>query len=123
MAIFRHVSLYLFLALLGFACDRPLPTLEGIDLAQWKNDRNGCGSFRTSVITPLQNQKNKLQGLSEMQIIALLGRADQNELYKRNQKFYYYFLEPGKACGHVAAPRKLSVRFNATGLAKEIEVE
>ena len=58
-----------------------------------------------------------------MQIIDLLGRADQNELYKRNQKFYYYLLEPGKSCGVNMESRKLSVRFNATGRAKEIEVE
>jgi outer membrane protein assembly factor BamE (lipoprotein component of BamABCDE complex) len=58
-----------------------------------------------------------------MQIIALLGRPDQNELYSRNQKFYYYSLEPGKVCGMNSESKRLSVRFNATGRAKEIELE
>ena len=117
------VSLYLFLIVLVCACERPLPTLEGIDLSQWKNDKNGCAGKRAPMIQPLQEQKNKLQGLTEMQIIALLGRPDQNELYSRNQKFYYYSLEPGKACGMNSESKRLSVRFNATGRAKEIELE
>ena len=123
MASSKQLSLYLFLISLVCACERPLPTLEGIDLNQWKNDKNGCLGKRASMIKPLQEQKNKLQGLSEMQIIDLLGRPDQNELYSRNQKFYNYSLEPGKACGVNLDPKKLSVRFNATGRAKEIELE
>jgi len=105
------------------ACERPLPTLEGIDLSQWKNDKNGCHGRRSAMIKPLEEQKKKLQGLTEMQIIALLGRPDQNELYSRNQKFYYYSLEPGKACGQANEAKRLSVRFNATGRAKETEIE
>jgi hypothetical protein len=120
----RSLRLNIFIALslaLG-ACDKPLPQLTGIDLAIWKTDKNGCNGKRADVLKSLQEQKNKLQGLSEMQILELLGRPDQNELYKRNQKFYYYWLEPGKACGQNAESRKLSVRFNAMGLAKEIVV-
>ncbi len=123
MCRFRLLSFCFISAFVLYSCERPLPTLDGIDLNQWKNDKNGCQGNRALMIKPLQAQKNKLQGLTEMQIIALLGRADQNELYKRNQKFYYYLLEPGKACGSTVEGRKLSVRFNATGRAKEIEVE
>lgn len=123
MASSRQLSLCLFLALLVFACERPLPTLEGIDLKEWKNDKNGCHGKRASMIKPLEEQKKKLQGLTEMQIMALLGRPDQNELYSRNQKFYYYSLEPGKACGNAGESKRLSVRFNATGVAKELELE
>ncbi len=69
--------------------------------------------------------------LDEMAIVSLLGNPDQNELYKRNQKFYTYFLQPGPGCAAAnaapgdrdAAPKKLVIRFNAMGLAKEIIVE
>jgi outer membrane protein assembly factor BamE (lipoprotein component of BamABCDE complex) len=105
------------------ACERPLPEMTGIDLKAWKRDKNGCAGDRASVVRPLQEQRNKLQGLSEMQVIELLGRPDQNELYKRNQKFYFYWLEPGKTCGGATDGKRLSVRFNAMGLAKEIAVE
>jgi hypothetical protein len=123
MHIFNQRSLCLLIFLALCACERPLPELHGMDLISWKKDKNGCGGKRTAQIEMLKGQKNKFQGLSEMQIIGLLGRPDQNELYKRNQKFYYYLLEPGKPCGTNIESRKLSVRFNALGLAKEIEVE
>jgi hypothetical protein len=112
-------TLLLFLT----ACTNPLPTLTGIDLTVWKQDKKGCGGKRFEVIQQLKEQKNKLQGLSEMDLVQLLGRPDSQELYKRNQKFYYYLLEPGKACGSSGDAKRLSIRFNATGAAKEIAIE
>jgi len=123
MDAFKQRNLYFLLVLLFCSCERPLPDLRGINLNSWKKDKNGCSGNRAVQIQMLKDQKNKFQGLSEMQIIGLLGRPDQNELYKRNQKFYYYLLEPGRPCGKNVEPRKLSIRFNAMGLAKEIEVE
>ncbi len=106
------------------SCSKPLPTLDGIDLKQWKDDKNGCHHFREKMIGKLTSQKNKLQGLSEDDIISLLGRPDQNELYKRNQKFFYYSLEPSAKCAaSVQSSKKLSVRFTAMGFAKEVVVE
>ena len=60
-----------------------------------------------------------------MQIVKLLGRPDQNELSTRNQKFFYYFLEPAPACGTAtdSLSARLSIRFNAVGLAKEVAIE
>lgn len=74
----------------------------------------------------LQSQSEKLLALSEQEIIDLLGKPDENELFKRNQKFYYYFLEPSKACNLTSResdPERLVIRFNAIGLAKEVSVE
>lgn len=72
----------------------------------------------------LNRQKNKLQGLSESQIIELLGRPDQNELYKRNQKFFSYYLQSSPAClTDSLPPVKLVLRFNAMGRAKEVSLE
>ena len=74
----------------------------------------------------LRSQSQKLLALSEQEIISLLGKPDENELFKRNQKFYYYFLEPSNACNLTSRendPEKLVIRFNAIGLAKEVSVE
>lgn len=108
-----------------FACDKPLPTLEGIDRAVWEEDKNACGSVRFSMREAIDREKEKLLSLDQMQIVALLGRPDQNELLKRNQKFFYYFLEPGPACPATndPSPEKLVIRFNAMGLAKEVSIE
>lgn len=71
----------------------------------------------------LTAEVNKLRGLSEMDIVKLLGRPDENELYKRNQKFYSYYVTPGPDCPeHEDIPRKLVVRFNAMGYAQLVSV-
>ena len=118
-------KLFILLALIAVACGKNLPALDGIDFKQWKEDKNGCHHYREEMINTLTSQKNKLKGLSEDDIITLLGKPDQNELYKRNQKFFYYFLEPSAKCGaSVQSPKKkLSVRFTAMGFAKEVVVE
>jgi hypothetical protein len=101
-----------------------MPVIEGLNQKEWKEDKNGCLRKRVFMISNLKEQKNKLQGLSESQVIELLGRPDQNELYKRNQKFFSYFLQNGPACSlDSLATIKLVLRFNAMGRAKEISVE
>ncbi len=113
------------LTVILFSCGKPLPTFEEIDLQAWKDDKRACSGKRDPMFGSLERQKEKLIGLSEQEIISLLGKPDENELYKRNQKFYYYFVQPSKACAasHSENPKKLVVRFNATGLAKEVGVE
>lgn len=106
------------------SCENPLPVIEGLNQKAWKEDKGGCLQQRASMILQLKEQKNKLQGLSESQVIELLGRPDHNELYKRNQKFFSYFLQHGPACAADSLITvKLVVRFNAMGRAKEIAVE
>ena len=106
------------------SCGRDVPELKGIDLAHWKTDERGCAGVREQVADTLQAQKNLLLGLSEMQIVELLGKPDHNELFKRNQKFYLYFLQSGEDCPKsVQDPRCLKIRFNAMGLAKEVSVD
>jgi len=118
----RNAKIIFLFAVLLVACGKPLPTLDGIDLKQWKEDRNGCNHFREKVIEKLVPQKDKLLGLSEDDVIGLFGRPDQNELYKRNEKFFKYFLEPGPSCGKDSSDVILSIRFNSVGLAKETAI-
>jgi hypothetical protein len=108
-----------------FSCDKPLPVLAGVDQKLWKGDRNGCSHKRTLMATAVKSEKNKLLALNEMQIVRLLGNPDRNELFKRNQKFYYYFIEPSPDCTRDSVKHALSlvIRFNAMGLAKEAAVE
>jgi outer membrane protein assembly factor BamE (lipoprotein component of BamABCDE complex) len=108
------------------ACSKPQPVLDGIDIKSWKDDKNGCGTTRTQSLQQIRLQKEKLLALSELDIVAILGNPDRNELGKRNQKFYYYFLEPSEYCQQGVVKDKaarLAIRFNAMGLAKEVRVE
>jgi len=105
------------------SCGRALPEFKGFELADWKADRDGCHGIREHALDTLRAQKNLLLGLSEMQIVSVLGKPDRNEPYKRNQKFFFYFLQPGESCDAAKeSPAYLLVRFNAMGLAKEITV-
>lgn len=114
-----------FIALMFSSCGKSLPKLEGVDLTGWKNDKNACSGKREEMLKSIDAEKAKLISLSEMDILALLGKPDQNELYKRNQKFYTYFVQASAACdsGNMEHPRRLVIRFNAMGLAKEVSVD
>ena len=107
------------------SCGQSLPHIDGIDVTQWKNDKNGCAGTRAEMADALLSQKEKLLALSELDIVDVLGKPDQQELYKRNQKFYYYFIKPSPDCdlSSTAKSLRLVIRFNAMGLAKEIVTE
>lgn len=108
-----------------FSCDKPLPTLEGMDLEKWRQDKDACQNMRRPMRDAIESQKEKLLALDQMQVVKLLGKPDVNELSSRNQKFFYYFLEPAHGCGVAAdsGALKLVIRFNAVGLAKEVALE
>ena len=116
--------LSIFLLAATISCGKSLPELENVNLTDWKNDKNGCGTYRSQHIEEIKTQKEKLLALDQGQIITLLGRPDRNELYTRNQKFYQYYLEAGASCTNPKEGAiRLIIRFNAMGLAKEVAVE
>ena len=122
MKIYSWLSLALMVWLA--ACSKPLPELKGVNIESWKADKYGCAGNREPFIETVRTQKNSLLALSEMQIVDILGKPDRTELSKRNQKYYYYYFQPGKDCqSPVLNPLRLSIRFNAVGLANEITVD
>lgn len=122
--MFRWLSAITVLLIVS-GCGRELPKLENLDLKQWSQDKNACGTYRTENLESLKSQKEKLLALKEMQVVELLGRPDRNELYRRNQKFYYYYLKPAPECPNYNTDNsaRLAIRFNAMGLAKEVMIE
>ena len=114
----------MMLSLLLWSCGKEKPSLENFDQEKWLEDRNACKGNRGPLVEPLLTQKDKLLGLDELAIVDVLGKPDENELYKRNQKFFYYYVTASKECGSEnGEAKKLVIRFNAVGLAKEILVE
>ncbi|MBX2966643.1 MAG: hypothetical protein KF845_10885 [Cyclobacteriaceae bacterium] len=106
------------------ACGKSLPVFEAVNLNDWKADTQGCAGKRSGMEQGIREEKDKLLALNEKQVIQLIGKPDQNELYKRNQKFYTYFITPGPSCETpVGDALRLIVRFNAMGLANEVTVE
>lgn len=110
--------------LLLMACSKSTPQLENLNSELWKNDRNGCTGKRKEMLASLEAQQDKLLSLKETQIVTLLGRPDNNELYERNQKFYYYHINPAPACANADSVQlQLEIRFNALGYSKEIYIK
>jgi hypothetical protein len=106
------------------SCGKDLPSLDGIDAEKWKSDKNSCLGDRSRMEPAMRAEMEKLKGLKEMDVISLLGRPDANELYKRNQKFYYYFLSPGPACAtRDSVTQRLVLRFNAMGYAQLVSID
>jgi len=117
-------KLFIVFVMVAGACGKSLPTLEGINPRQWKDDKNGCNHYREKTIDLLTSQIDKLKALSETQISQLLGKPDQTELYRRNQKFYIYFLAPSAKCDPSNKKAKqLVIRFNGMRVASEVEME
>ncbi len=105
------------------SCSRPVPQLTGFDRSVWKNDVKGCNGERIQFLKPLNEQRDKLKGLSEGDLVAVLGTPDKKELSEHHEKFYSYFIEPSIDCGKGdSATVVLEIRFNATGVSKEVEI-
>lgn len=105
------------------ACSKPMPDLKGIDRVVWKDDKNGCNGKRSLMEGAITAEKEKLKGLSEMDVVELLGKPDEHELYKRNQKFFSYYVTPGPDCPEAdEEPLRLIVRFNAMGYAQLVSL-
>lgn len=120
MRSIKRLSLFIVLSVLFITCASPLPTLDGIDLKLWKGDKNGCNGDRSKMIDAITHEKEKLKALTEMEIIQLLGRPDENDLLERGQKFFVYYLEPGPHCDKpLDEPRQLILRINAMSLIRE----
>ncbi|MEQ8925252.1 MAG: hypothetical protein RLO81_05525 [Fulvivirga sp.] len=117
----KYITL-LLLALL-FSCNN-VPDLPNVDEVLWQSDLNGCKGIRFNQLKAIEMDKDLIKGLNQDEIISVLGKPDQNELYKRNQKFFIYNITPTNCPENddVIPRQYLSVRFNATGLAKEIIV-
>ncbi|MEP2772202.1 MAG: hypothetical protein ABJH05_08635 [Fulvivirga sp.] len=109
------------LVVLVIACATKNHDLANFDEATWQADENGCKGDRVSMIQNLQNSKDELKGLNQNEIVAILGKPERHELYKRSQKFFYYQITADDTCDEPADNNiYLSIRFNATGLAKEV---
>lgn len=112
--------------ILLFSCSSKPLEIEGFNDYVWMRDRYGCASQRAVMLDPLMEAKSKIMGLREAEVLRLLGKPDEQEIYSRNQKFLIYFLEPNKKCeapeDTEATAKALNIRLNAIGVANEMYI-
>jgi hypothetical protein len=122
LSLVRYLLLLLILGLIS--CGKPLPDLQNVNLQDWKKDKNGCGGLRLAMKESVTAQKDKLLSLSETDMLNLLGKSDETELYKRSEKFYKYYFNGGPSCIKDSVQASVMIiRFNAMNLAKEVMIE
>lgn len=116
----------LLLTLIFVACGNGNISIEGLDTLSWKKDQKGCKSARVKLEASFMTDKSKLKGFSQREIMNILGKPDEIELYKRSQKFFIYYINPGRGCegsGIKTRPRSLYLKFSALDVSNEIFVK
>lgn len=121
--VFLILISYAYWCLLSGCSTSSGKQFTGFDSQSWKQDKQGCTGKRKALSGSFERIRPDLKGLSQAEVLQLLGRPDFQQLYKRNQKFYIYFLEPGIQCeGNLEQSRARTVifRFNAVELLTEV---
>lgn len=120
--------IFLFLlswTILLSGCDKPVE-IQGFDKSAWKADRMACNGHRLGQETVIMEAREAFLGLSQEEIIDLMGKPERQELYSRGQKFYIYYLSPSSKCQEGQADvntRFLYIRFSAINQVNEIFVQ
>ncbi len=109
----------------GFvSCNAKKDNIEGLATEMWKADAYGCLNQRADLEKSFMDNKEKLKGYSQKEMMQLLGKPDEVELYKRSQKFFIYYLSPGPQCNRQRLqnnrPKSLFIRFSAMDVSNEI---
>lgn len=125
MASMKRSSLLftLCIALWSVACSSPTD-LGDFDTEKWRADANGCKGDRAEMIDDLVEVKSKFLGLYQKAIIKSLGQPEDQELYKRSQTYYVYYIDPAPGCENSPEePRILEMRFTSLGIANEVNIK
>lgn len=105
------------------ACTKSVDLGE-FDTERWKSDPKGCLGERALMIDDLIEVKSKLLGLYQKKIIKALGQPESQELFKRSQTYYVYYIDPSESCENANEnPRFLEVRFTSLGIANEVNIK
>jgi len=104
------------------ACTKKVDSGD-FDVQAWLDDARGCNGARSEMLDDLRELKPNLLGHYQKRIIKVLGEPEEQELYKRSQVYYIYFIDPAEGCPDAEQnPRKLEIRFTALGIANEVNI-
>jgi len=100
-------------------------TSVSFDNESWKLDSYGCHEKRVKLYKVIIECQDEILGLTNKEIIKILGKPERNELYQRNQKFFIYHISPASRCNITNDEEILFlfIRFNAVGLSQEVFVQ
>jgi hypothetical protein len=112
------------LGLLLWGCTAT-PDIPGFDEAAFRQDAGGCEGIRNGMQEQIFAIEDEIRGLSQRQVMNVLGRPDKHELASRGQKSFVYYIEPSPACeqNSTSVPLTMLVRFSALDAVTEVSFE
>jgi len=118
----KSVFYVLFILIIGGCSNN---TSVSFDNESWKLDSYGCHEKRVKLYKGIIECQDEILGLTNKEIIKILGKPERNELYQRNQKFFIYHISPASGCNITNDEETLFlfIRFNAVGLSQEVFVQ
>ncbi len=114
-------TIFIILVLVSLTSCYKRLNIEGFDKEQWAK-QEACSTYRLDAVNLITENEEVLLQATQNEIESILGKAEEHELYQRNQKFFHYRLTPPDSCGSYETIQYLSVRFNAIGRANLIQV-
>lgn len=123
-AILPHMKKHLFIPVLCllFGCAEQA-SMTGFDSNKWQQDKKGCQEQRRTMLQDFENIRLDLYGRPENDIKDILGKPDAEQLMRRGQRVFIYYLEPGEQCterNKLSEANRAEVRFNALHKVSEI---
>lgn len=131
---FKRVTYFLLLFFFTTCNNKKLPTIENFDTSIWVDDKFACNNERPKLLKALVKNKDKIIGLSQNQILQLLGKPEIRDMQKRGIRHYVYFVKKGWQCkkdgtfqrpqyiGSLPKDLVLILRFNAVDKVNEIQI-
>lgn len=111
----------LSLALLS-SCGVP-EEFQAFNSKAWKEDRYACKGQRAELVDDFEQIRKDLYGQKEYVVRNLLGKPDQEELLKRSERIYYYYIETGDQCADrtkMSGANRIELRLNSLAKVSEI---
>ena len=96
-----------------------VPKIEGFDQDKWKSAKV-CSDYKIEAAELLVANELTLQGEIQKEIEEMLGKTQKHELGKRSEQFFFYPITVD--CGDSIPNTSLSLRFDALGRVKEVQL-
>ncbi|PVY40827.1 hypothetical protein C8E01_106169 [Pontibacter virosus] len=97
--------------------------ISGFDSEKWQQDKKGCKGHRSTMVQDFDAIRRDLYGRPEAEVKDILGKPDAEQLMRRGQRVFIYYLEPGSHCNErnkLSEANRAEVRFNALSKVSEI---
>ncbi len=105
------------------ACKEETIENEMFSSEKWKSDKLGCLGNRLRLRQGLLSQQDQIKGLTESQVISILGRPNRIDLFKRGQKFFVYLVNnPNCMADTTLPPMQVEIRFNSLDISSEVSL-